>query len=124
MAKRVLIVDDSNVLRNIIVFNLKKNGYEIKEANDGLEGLEFMESFQPDLVILDLMMPRLDGFGVLKEMQGKEGFQGIPVIVLTAKGGEDDRDNAISLGAMDVLTKPFSPKQLLERVQKVIGDAG
>lgn len=123
MPKRILVVDDSNVLRNIIVFNLKKNGYEIAEAVDGLDALEKIPTFKPDMMILDLMMPKLDGFGVLKEKGKMEAYKSIPVIVLTAKGGEDDRDNAINLGAIDVLTKPFSPKQLLESVKKVVGDA-
>jgi two-component system chemotaxis response regulator CheY len=123
MPKKVLVVDDSNVLRNIIVFNLKKNGYEIAEAIDGMDALEKMQSFKPDMLILDLMMPKLDGFGVLKEKGKMEDYKNVPAIILTAKGGEDDRENALNLGAIDVLTKPFSPKQLLESVKKVVGDA-
>lgn len=123
MAKKILIVDDSEVLRKIIVFNLKKLGYEIEEAVDGMLGLEKIRSFVPDVVILDIMMPRLDGFGVLKEKNTDESIQHIPVIVLTAKGGEDDRDTALSMGAKEVMTKPFSPKQLIECVDKVINDA-
>ncbi len=123
MSKKVLVVDDSGVLRNIIVFNLKKAGYEIGQAVDGEDGLEKMMSFNPDMIILDLMMPRLDGFGVLSKKSDQEEIKDIPVIVLTAKGGEDDKDKAMSLGAYDVLTKPFSPKQLLTSVKEVIGDA-
>ena len=123
MPKKVLVIDDSTVLRNIIVFNLKKAGYEIAEAEDGVDALEKMQNFHPDILILDLMMPKLDGFGVLKEKAKMEVFKETPAIILTAKGGEDDRENALNLGAIDVLTKPFSPKQLLECVKKVVGDA-
>lgn len=124
MASKVLVIDDSSVLRNIIVFNLKKAGFEIEQAVDGVEGLEKMKAFQPDIVLLDLMMPRMDGFGVLSEKSKMEDIKNIPVIVLTAKGGEDDKDNAIILGAREVLTKPFSPKQLIDSVKKAIEDAG
>lgn len=123
MPKKILVVDDTGVLRNIIVFNLKKAGYSVAEAVDGIDGLEKMKEFLPDVVILDLMMPRLDGFGVLTEKGKDDGIKNIPVLVLTAKGGEDDKENAMKLGARDVLTKPFSPKQLIECVSKVIGNA-
>jgi two-component system chemotaxis response regulator CheY len=123
MAKKILIIDDSEVLRKIIVFNLKKLGYEIEEAIDGITGLEKLRSFSPDVTILDIMMPRMDGFGVLKEKANDDAIRHIPVIVLTAKGGEDDRDTALSMGAHEVMTKPFSPKQLIECVDKVIQNA-
>jgi len=123
MSRKVLVIDDSSVLRNIIVFNLKKAGFEIEQAVDGVDGIEKIKSFNPDLILLDLMMPRLDGFGVLSEKSKDDEIKEIPVIVLTAKGGEDDRDNAISLGAREVLTKPFSPKQLVDTVKKAIEDA-
>ncbi len=123
MSKKVLVVDDSAVLRNIIVFNLKKAGYEIQQAVDGMDGIEKMREFKPDIIVLDIMMPRLDGFGVLEEKSKDDSINGIPVIILTAKGGEDDKDKAIALGALGVLTKPFSPKQLISSVKQVIGDA-
>ena len=120
--KKVLIIDDSEVLRRITAFNLKKMGYEIREAIDGVDGLEKIKDFQPDLILLDIMMPRMDGFTVLKRMSEDSSMKEIPVIVLTAKGGEDDEKEALKLGAIKVLTKPFSPKQLVETVKQVIGD--
>jgi two-component system chemotaxis response regulator CheY len=123
MSKKVLVVDDSGVLRNIIVFNLKKAGYEIQQAVDGIDGLEKISEFKPDMIVLDIMMPRLDGFGVLNEKSKNDEIKDIPVLILTAKGGEDDKEKAIALGACDVLTKPFSPKQLVNSVKQVIGDA-
>ena len=123
MPKTILLVDDSDVLRKITSFNLKKQGYEVVEAKDGMEALEKLEELKPDLMILDIMMPHLDGFNVLKRMQENHEWKDIPVIVLTAKGGEEDEKLALSLGAKRVMTKPFSPIQLLEEVRKEIGDA-
>ncbi len=119
---KVLVVDDSDVLRKITVFNLKKLGMDVEEAVDGIDGLEKMRSWHPDVVILDIMMPRMDGFTVLKEMKKDEAIKYIPVIVLTAKGGQDDEQIAISLGAKRVMTKPFSPTQLLEEVKSITND--
>lgn len=123
MPKKVLVIDDSAVLRNIIVFNLKKAGYEIAQAVDGMDGMDKMKEFKPDMIVLDIMMPRLDGFGVLEEKSKDDEIKEIPVIILTAKGGEEDREKALSLGVIGVLTKPFSPKQLINSVKQVIGDA-
>jgi two-component system chemotaxis response regulator CheY len=83
----VLVVDDSDVLRKIVGFNLSKEGFIVEEARDGVEALERMASAKPDLVILDIMMPRLNGFEVLKRMRTDPELSSIPVIVLTAKGG-------------------------------------
>lgn len=124
MAKLVMLVDDSDVLRKITVFNLKKNGYDVVEATNGEEALEKLkEGLKPDLMLLDIMMPKMDGFTVLKHLKENDEWKDIPVIVLTAKGGEDDEKTALSLGATQVMTKPFSPIQLIQEVKRVIGDA-
>lgn len=123
MSCRVLIVDDSDVLRKIVGFNLTKEGFIVEEARDGVEALEKMESAKPDLVILDIMMPRLNGFEVLKRMRTDPELSDIPVIVLTAKGGEDDARTALQSGANGFLTKPFSPVKLIEEVRRVTGCA-
>ena len=118
---KVLVVDDSDVLRKITVYNLRKLGMDVEEAVDGIDGLEKMRSWHPDVVILDIMMPRIDGFTVLKEMKKDESIKDIPVIVLTAKGGQNDEQIALSLGAKRVMTKPFSPTQLIEEVKLIVG---
>ncbi|MCP5455669.1 MAG: response regulator [Thermotogae bacterium] len=118
--KKILVVDDSDVLRKIIVFNLKTSGYEVHEAVNGEEGLKKIKELNPAIVILDIMMPIMDGFAVLANLQ-KESIN-IPVIVLTAKGGDSDEENATKLGASKVLTKPFSPKQLVENVKELLGE--
>ncbi len=120
----MLVVDDSDVLRKIVGFNLSKEGFIVEEARDGVEALERMASAKPDLVILDIMMPRLNGFEVLKRMRTDPELSSIPVIVLTAKGGEDDAKTALQNGANGFLTKPFSPVKLIEEVRRVTGCAG
>ena len=124
MAKLVMLVDDSDVLRKITVFNLKKHGYDVVEATNGEEALQKLsEGVKPSLMLLDIMMPKMDGFTVLKNLKENDEWKDIPVIVLTAKGGEEDEQTAMSLGATKVMTKPFSPVQLIQEVKKVIGDA-
>ncbi len=81
------------------------------------------EGVKPNLMLLDIMMPKMDGFTVLKNLKENDEWKDIPVIVLTAKGGEEDEQTAMSLGATMVMTKPFSPVQLIQEVKKVIGDA-
>jgi CheY-like chemotaxis protein len=118
--KKILVVDDSEVLRNILTFNLKHAGYDVQEAINGKDAIDKIKKVRPDTICLDIMMPIMDGFTVLKILKD-EGMD-IPVIVLTAKGGEDDEQNALSLGARKVLTKPFSPKQLIDTVKSLVGE--
>ncbi len=119
---KVLVIDDSDVLRRISVFNLKRANFEVHEAVDGLDGLEKMRQIKPNVVVLDVMMPNLDGFGVLKEMRKDPELSDVKVIMLTAKGGDDDADHAMKLGASKFLTKPFSPKNLVEAVNELAGE--
>lgn len=112
-------MDDSEVLRKIVGFNLSKEGFTVEEAKDGVEALEKMKSQKPDLVILDIMMPNLNGFEVLRRMRSDPETSGIPVIMLTAKGGENDAKTALQYGANGFLTKPFSPLKLIEEVRRV-----
>jgi len=118
--KKILLVDDSEVLRKIVSFNLKKAGYEVVEAENGKVALERLQEFVPDLMVLDIMMPVMDGFSVLRKMQEREEWKKIPVIVLTAKGGEEDETIALSLGAKRVIRKPFSPSQFLAEVERLL----
>ncbi|AEH50682.1 response regulator [Pseudothermotoga thermarum] len=122
MAKKILVVDDSDVLRKIVVFNLQKEGYSVFEARNGVEALQLVEQIKPDLVILDVMMPEMDGFEVLRRLRSNPAYNSIFVIMLTAKGGEEDPKIAASLGANGFLTKPFSPVKLLEEVRRVVGE--
>ncbi|KAF2956069.1 response regulator [Marinitoga sp. 38H-ov] len=122
MSKKILIVDDSDVLRKILSFNFQKEGFEVFEAKDGEEGIKKIKEISPDAVCLDIMMPKMDGFTVLKKL--KEENISLPILVLTAKGGEEDEKLAISLGAFKVATKPFSPKNIVDIIKQAVGGNG
>ncbi len=112
MAK-ILVIDDEVQIADIIKFNLEKEGYEVDTASDGEKGIEKVSSFQPDLLILDIMMPKIDGFEVLKQVRKKYKF---PIIMLTAKEDEVDKVLGLELGADDYVVKPFSMRELIARV--------
>ncbi len=117
---QIIIVEDEVDIAELIAFNLKRSGYQVEMYHDGAEGLQAIITQQPDLVVLDLMLPSMDGFRVLKEMQRDPRSNAIPVMMLTAKGQIDDRIRGLESGADDYLTKPFSPKELLLRVQAIL----
>lgn len=110
----ILVADDENAIADIIKFNLVKQGYNIRIANDGEETLEKIEEAAPDLLILDIMMPKKNGFEVLKTLRKKYKF---PVIILTAKEEESDKIKGLELGADDYMVKPFSINELIARVK-------
>lgn len=112
--KKILIVDDEKPISDIISFNLKNEGYEIDTAYDGEQALEKFESFQPDLVVLDLMLPKIDGLEVCREIRKTSS---VPIIMLTAKDSEIDKVLGLELGADDYVTKPFSNRELIARVK-------
>lgn len=115
--KRVLVVDDEPRMIDFIRMNLELEGFQVIEARNGIEALEAIRTKLPDLVILDIMMPQLDGFETLRMLRE---FSSIPVIMLTAKGEEDDKVRGLELGADDYITKPFSPRELSSRVRAVL----
>lgn len=114
MSKRVLVVDDEKPISDIIKFNLVKEGYDIETAFDGEEALKKVYQFQPDLILLDVMLPKLDGFQVCRKI--REGFS-MPIIMLTAKEEEVDKVLGFELGADDYITKPFGMRELIARVK-------
>ena len=120
MVKKVLIIEDEVDIAQLVAFNLQRNGYLVDQVHDGREGLEKILKDQPDLVILDLMLPGLDGYKILKKMQRDPRSHSIPVLMLTAKSQIDDRLRGLELGADDYLTKPFSPKELILRVKAIL----
>ncbi|MBX3065714.1 MAG: response regulator transcription factor [Anaerolineae bacterium] len=115
--KRILVVDDEPRMIGFIRMNLELEGYQVVEAHDGLQALEAIRTQLPDLVLLDVMMPNLDGFETLRMLRE---FSSTPVIMLTAKSEEDDRIQGLELGADDYITKPFSPRELSSRVKAVL----
>lgn len=114
MANKILVVDDEKPISDIIKFNLEKEGYEVVTAFDGEEGLDKVESEQPDLIILDLMLPKVDGLEVAKRVRAKHST---PIIMVTAKDSELDKVLGLELGADDYVTKPFSNRELVARVK-------
>ena len=114
---RILIVDDEPRMIRFIRLNLEHDGFEVAEAADGLAALKQVRDVLPDLVLLDVAMPELDGFETLRLLRE---ISSIPVIMLTARGEEDDRVRGLELGADDYVTKPFSPRELVSRVRAVL----
>lgn len=120
---KVLVVDDEESLRTLLRTNLESHGYEVDEAANGVEALDRIAQDTPDLVILDTMMPEVDGFDVLDQLRGVSRFRNLPVIMLTAKTAEEDRVRAFTAGAQDFVPKPYYIGELLARVQRAITTA-
>jgi two-component system phosphate regulon response regulator PhoB len=114
---RILIIEDERALTDVLVYNLQREGYETVVAHDGQEGLRKAQTLLPDLVILDLMLPILNGLEVCRELRAGERTRAIPILMLTAKAEETDQVVGFSLGADDYVTKPFSVKVLIQRVK-------
>jgi DNA-binding response OmpR family regulator len=117
MSKRILIVDDEPRYLRLLEANLKTEGYGVVTAADGLQAIDAFSAQPVDLILLDIMMPRLDGFGTCQRIRE---FSNVPIIMLTAKGEEQDRVKGLDLGADDYLVKPFSATELLARVRAVL----
>ena len=113
----ILVVDDETRIVRMIRMNLEHDGYDVIEANSGQQALDMVRSRMPNLVILDVMMPGLDGYETLQILRE---ISQVPVIMLTAKGEEEDRIHGLELGADDYVTKPFSPRELMSRVKAVL----
>ena len=116
----ILVIDDEKDLIELVRYNLEKEGYDVIAANDGQSGLEVVKKHRPDLVVLDLMMPGLDGLQVCQRLRSDPRSGRIPVIMLTAKATEADRIVGLELGADDYITKPFSPREVVARVRAVL----
>lgn len=117
---KILVVDDEEHIRELIKFNLEKSGFQIVCAQDGMEALNKTKSELPQLILLDLMLPGIDGFEVCKTIKSDESIANIPIIFITAKGEEIDKVLGLELGADDYITKPFSVRELSARVKAVL----
>jgi two-component system alkaline phosphatase synthesis response regulator PhoP len=116
MKTKILLVDDEKDIVEFLQYNLQQEGFDVIAAYDGDEALNILNE-KPDLIILDIMMPKLDGFEVCKRIRAKSGYESIPVIFLTAKSAEVDEIKGLELGASDYIQKPISPKKLIARVK-------
>ncbi len=117
---RILVVDDEPDILNLLDYNLKKAGFKVLSAKDGPEAIDTARLRKPDLILLDIMLPDMEGTEVLKRLKTYEATRHIPVIMLTAKGEEVDKIVGFELGAEDYITKPFSPRELILRVRAVL----
>jgi two-component system alkaline phosphatase synthesis response regulator PhoP len=118
---RVLVIDDEAPIRLLCRVNLEAEGLEVVEAPDGPSGLEAAERERPDVILLDVMMPGLDGWSVAEQLLENDGTSGIPIVFLTARADLRDRARGIDLGGLDYITKPFNPVELASVVERVMG---
>ena len=117
---KILVVDDEPEAVELLEFNLKQAGYAVTTAGDGAEALKKARTQSPDMIVLDVMLPEMDGFEICKSLRLDSTTAKIPIIMLTAKAAEIDRVLGLELGADDYLTKPFSPRELLLRIKKIL----
>ena len=118
--EKIMVIEDEADILEVIEYNLLREGYRVCSARDGEEGVHLVRKEKPDLVLLDLMLPGLDGIEVCRKLKSDPLTQHIPVIIVTAKGEESDIVLGLGIGADDYVTKPFSPKELLARVMAVL----
>jgi two-component system alkaline phosphatase synthesis response regulator PhoP len=122
MAKgKILVVDDEVYILHILDFSLGAEGFEVISANNGEMAIEKAKHEQPDLIVLDIMMPVLDGYETCRRLKRESETKDIPVILLTAKGRDVDKRLGFEVGAVDYIVKPFSPSRLIERIEQILG---
>jgi CheY-like chemotaxis protein len=120
MSRKVLVIDDQPFMLKLISYNLRKTGYDVITETDGLKALERMEEIAPDLVVLDIRMPKISGTELCVRLRDDVRFAEIPVIILTSQLREDAEEAAMAAGATDFMTKPFSPTELLGKVERYL----
>jgi two-component system, OmpR family, alkaline phosphatase synthesis response regulator PhoP len=123
MTPSILVADDESSIVLSLQFLLRKAGYEVRVAHDGEEALAAVREAVPDLVLLDTMMPKRDGFDVCQSLRADPALQGLPIIMLTARSRDVDRQKGMALGATDYISKPFSTRDLVETVRRYLAPA-
>ena len=121
MGKHILIVDDSKTVRNLVAFIMKKEGFKVTVAEEGLDGLEKLYSSTYDLVISDVNMPRMDGFTFVRTVREQETYRDLPIVILSTEGQEHDIQEGLSLGANLYMVKPAQPDTMVKNVKMLIG---
>jgi len=123
MAHKILVVEDDKFLRELITQKLAREGYDVKEAVDGEEGVIKVKEEKPDVILLDLILPGIDGFEVLAKIKEDPEVENIPVVILSNLGQRDDVERGLKLGAVDFLIKAhFTPGEIIEKIEKIIKD--
>ncbi len=120
MSKKIALVDDEPNILLSLEFLIQRAGYDVKTASDGEAGLELVESWQPDLLILDVNMPKRDGFEVCQTLRSNPSFENLKIIMLTAKGREVEREKGLAIGADDYVTKPFSTQEIIDKINSLL----
>ena len=120
MAHTLLLVDDEPNILISLEFLMKREGYQVLLARDGVEALELLAQHRPDLILLDVMMPRKNGFEVCQELRANDAYKSIRILILTAKGRDTDVAKGLALGADAYMTKPFSTRELVEKVRSLL----
>ena len=120
--RTVMIVDDEPDIRRLVSFTLTKHGYEVLEAADGLAAIELAEAERPDLILMDVMMPVMNGYDASKRLKEKDSTRGIPIVMLSAKSQLTEVAEGLESGAMEYIRKPFTPKDLLAEVTRYVGE--
>jgi two-component system chemotaxis response regulator CheY len=122
MSKHILIVDDSKTVRNLVAFIMKKEGFRVTMAEDGLDGLEKLYSADDvDLIISDVNMPRMDGFTFIKTVREQDSYKDVPIVVLSTEGQEKDIQTGLGLGANLYMVKPAQPEAMIRNVKMLLG---
>ena len=119
---KILIAEDDRDIRELIVISLTYAGYEILSASDGQQAVDLTIEEKPDLIMLDVSMPRLTGFEALEQIKEHTEFKDTPVVILSAKGQEAEIQNGLDLGASQYILKPFSPDELIKKIDQIVGD--
>ena len=123
MARKILLVEDNPQNRYLVTFLLEKNGYEVVVAEDGEEAITAVSEHVPDLILMDVQLPKLDGYEATRRIKSDERFAKIPLVALTAHSMKGDRGKAMSAGCDDYVTKPVDADQLISRIKDLLGDA-
>lgn len=121
MSQTVLTVDDSRTMREMLQVALGDAGYRVLQAEDGIDGLEVLETETPDVIITDINMPRMDGFGFIEGVRADDRYRGVPILVLTTESDDSKKMRARDAGATGWIVKPFNPEKLIGAVRKVSG---
>ncbi len=123
MGKKILVVDDEPSIARLVKMSLSVEGYDVKTATSGFEAMEEIEQEKPDLMVLDIMMPGMNGYEVCMEIKKKPHTKGIKIVFLTARGNPGDAQQGFAIGGDDYIIKPFDPEELLEKIKDLIGAA-
>src|SRR5206468_9585983 len=118
--KKILIIEDDRDIVELVRYNLANEGFQVSSAHDGTTGLSTLKKTPPDLLLLDLMLPKLSGLDICREVRKDESLNRLPILMLTARGEEADRVVGLEMGADDYVTKPFSPRELIARVKALL----